>query len=181
MKAVMLEVPEALLQERRRLGHDRFDEMWEGVLHMVPPPAMWHQGFGTQLIAVLKPLAEARGLRAFYEIGFFRRSDDYRQPDHAYARPEQVTERGIEGPVPLVIEIRSPRDETDEKVPWYLAQGVAEVLTIDPFTRVFEVHRADGVQRGRVELASVGVTLETVETADGPRLRLTWEGGSADV
>lgn len=34
----MLEVPEGLLAERARLGHDRFDEMWEGVLHMVPPP-----------------------------------------------------------------------------------------------------------------------------------------------
>ena len=36
MRAVLLEVPEAMLDERRRLGHDGRDEMWDGVLHMVP-------------------------------------------------------------------------------------------------------------------------------------------------
>jgi len=35
----MLEAPEELLAERRRKGHDRFDEVWEGVLHMLPPPS----------------------------------------------------------------------------------------------------------------------------------------------
>ena len=39
MRAVMLDVPESLLDERRRLGLDVFDEVWEGVLHMVPPPS----------------------------------------------------------------------------------------------------------------------------------------------
>ncbi|MBA3983821.1 MAG: hypothetical protein H0X61_09880 [Acidimicrobiia bacterium] len=39
MRAVMLDVPVALLAERQRLGHDLFDEMWEGELHMVPHPA----------------------------------------------------------------------------------------------------------------------------------------------
>lgn len=33
-----MEVPEAMLAERRRLGLDRRDEMWNRVLHMVPPP-----------------------------------------------------------------------------------------------------------------------------------------------
>src|SRR5689334_20859173 len=43
VKAVMLEVDPSLLEQRRRLGLDRFDEMWEGVLHMTPSPANEHQ------------------------------------------------------------------------------------------------------------------------------------------
>jgi hypothetical protein len=35
----MLDVPGSLLDERRRLGLDVVDEVWEGVLHMVPPPS----------------------------------------------------------------------------------------------------------------------------------------------
>jgi hypothetical protein len=34
----MLEVPQAMLDERQRLGLDGRDEMWDGELHMVPPP-----------------------------------------------------------------------------------------------------------------------------------------------
>jgi len=34
----MLEVDPALLEQRRRLGLDHWDEMWEGVLHMAPDP-----------------------------------------------------------------------------------------------------------------------------------------------
>ena len=38
MRVLMLEAPQAMLDERRRLGHAVRDEMWDGVLHMVPPP-----------------------------------------------------------------------------------------------------------------------------------------------
>ena len=33
---------EALLERRRRLGQDLFDEVWEGVLHMNPAPSGRH-------------------------------------------------------------------------------------------------------------------------------------------
>ena len=45
----MLDVPESLLDERRRLGLDVFDEVWEGVLHMVPPPSGEHQRLELEL------------------------------------------------------------------------------------------------------------------------------------
>jgi hypothetical protein len=38
MRVVWLEAPGGLLEERRRLGLDIRDEMWDGVLHVVPPP-----------------------------------------------------------------------------------------------------------------------------------------------
>jgi hypothetical protein len=43
MKAVMSEVPADLLAWRKRTGADRWDEMWEGVLHMPPMPNLEHQ------------------------------------------------------------------------------------------------------------------------------------------
>ena len=174
----MLEVPQDLLEERRRLGHDRHDEMWDGVLHMVPPALSWHYQFGTALLLAIGPLARRRGLVPFQEVGFYRHENDYRQPDLAFARPENVTVRGIEGDVPLVVENRSKHDETDEKVPWYLAQGAAEVLVIDPHTRVVELFTAAGRQTAPVVLQTLGVTLEVVE---GPKLLLTWEEGSAEI
>ena len=36
MKALMAEVPSDLVETRRRIGADRWDEIWDGVLHMPP-------------------------------------------------------------------------------------------------------------------------------------------------
>ncbi|CAN5317877.1 hypothetical protein BH20ACT3_BH20ACT3_03080 [soil metagenome] len=77
MRAVMLDVPAALLAERRVLGHDRFDEMWEGELHMVPPPTEEHQRIGTLLVGAVLSDVKAAGLHIRYETGLFgdRRSE----------------------------------------------------------------------------------------------------------
>jgi len=106
MRAVLLEVPEAMLDERRRLGADKRDEMWDGVLHMVPPAGGPHQEFAGELFLVLAPLAKRRGLRPYYETGLFRADKNYRVPDQLYCRPEHESERGAEG-AELVVEIRS--------------------------------------------------------------------------
>jgi len=63
VKAVLLEVDPSLLEQRRRLGLDRWDEMWEGVLHMSPAPAREHQRILTELLVFLVTLLRrtARG------------------------------------------------------------------------------------------------------------------------
>lgn len=58
----MVNVPDSLLAERRRTGVDLFDEMWEGLLHVVPAPSAAHQRLNAELMMVLGPLAKARGL-----------------------------------------------------------------------------------------------------------------------
>jgi Uma2 family endonuclease len=101
-----------------------------------------------------------------------------------YARPEQVSERGVEGAVPLVVEIRSPGDETDLKLPWYAGPGVAEVLVIDPATRaveLFVLHSGELVPAaatGGVEVSAVGARLRP---ATGPVLVVKWDGGSVGL
>ena len=44
---------EALLERRRRLGQDLFDEVWEGVLHMNPAPSADTDGSSAQLRRIL--------------------------------------------------------------------------------------------------------------------------------
>ena len=83
----------------------------------------------------------------------------------------------------LVVEILSPGDESYDKLDWYAAGGVDEVLVVDPDTRRAEVFARRGSRMVLVEsspgrLDSLGVELET---AEGPKLRLTWDGGAAEV
>jgi Uma2 family endonuclease len=183
MRAVMVNVPEALLAERRRTGVDRWDEVWEGVLHMVPPPSAAHQRLSAELLAVLVPLAKGRGLVGLVEAGLYRGDEDYRIPDQMYAQPDQLSDRGVEGGAPLVVEILSPGDESYDKLDWYAAGGVEEVLVIDPETRAAELFARRGgrmvlVESSPLRVAALGVELMVM---DGPRLRLSWPGGSAEV
>ncbi len=178
----MLEVPQALLDERRAKGLDKSDEMWEGELHMVPPPSERHQDVAWRLVRVLGPIAEARGLVVRYETGVFRPgvTNDWRVPDQVYARPELRSERGIEGRAELIVEILSPNDETYQKLDWYASVGVAEVLVVDPDTRRVELYANGDGRMERVEpvvIEALGVRAETVADT----LRLTWEGGAAEI
>ena len=176
----MLDVPESLLDERRRLGLDVFDEVWEGVLHMVPPPSGDHQRLGTRLVAVVLAAAERRGLVASHETGLFAADDDYRVPDIIASRPANCSRRGVDDTAELVVELRSPGDESYEKLPWYAARGVTELLIIDPPTRTFELYRNHGGapvsvvpdEDGGVALDTLKVRLLTVASVDGPRLRV---------
>ena len=179
----MLEVPQALLDERRRKGLDKSDEMWEGELHMVPPPSDRHQAVGMALLRALVALADARGLIARYDgTGLFRPGvdNDWRVPDLTFARPELASERGIEGAASLVVEILSPHDETYVKLDWYASVGVGEVLVVDPETsrvELFANREGRMVPVEPVVIECLGVRAETV---DG-KMRLTWDGGSADL
>ena len=176
MRAIMPVVLPDVLSWRKRRGLDRWDEMWDGELHMVPPANGPHQRFGTDLMRVLGPLIDERGLEASYETGFFRHEQDYRVPDWSVYRRDQASDRGSEG-AELVIEIRSPRDESMAKIPWYLAQGCREVLIVDRDSLAVELHTSDGVRTPAVSDV-LGCTFETIE---GPAVRITWDGGEATV
>jgi Uma2 family endonuclease len=178
----MLEVPQALLADRLWRGADRWDEMWDGELHMVPPPSERHQDVSFRLIRVLGSIAEERGLLARFETGLFRPGveNDYRVPDQLYATPALRSERGIEGAAELVVEILSPTDETYRKLDWYASVGVGEVLVVDPETRRVELFALRGGRMGPVTPVVIECLGVTAETVDGT-LRLTWDGGTADI
>ncbi len=185
MEGVLARVHPTLLERRSELGLDLFDEMWEGVLHMNPPPRRWHQELGARLLRVLATAADREGLCSFYETGMYAGPEDYRTPDHSYCRPEHRTDLGISR-AELVVEIRSPGDLSYEKLDWYVARGVAEVLVIEPDERTVGLFRAvDGRPTpvaadddGLIALATLDLRVGRADTADGSRLRVVEPDGS---
>jgi Uma2 family endonuclease len=186
MKVVMLQAPEELIEERRRKGLDRWDEMWEGVLHMVPPPTDWHQLFTSDLIFTIKQVAKPLGLLVSHDTGLYRpgTQKDYRVPDVLVNRPEHRT-TGRSEAAELVIEVLSPDDESRDKLPFYASLGVKEALLIDPNTRVVEAFTLQGGKLQPVKLTDrsfvSGVLGMTFKTLDGPKLLLRWQGGEATI
>ena len=154
MQVARTHVTDKELAERRSKGLDRWDEMWEGVLHMTPAPSLEHQRILDQLIVFLVRhlTATARGtlrsgINVFREEG---RKTDYRIPDLTFVaagREHVLQEDGVRGGGPdAVIEIRSPEDETYEKLPFYAALGVREVIVVDRDSKRPEIYRLAGPQ-----------------------------------
>lgn len=151
MRAVLSHISDQELAERRVCGLDRWDELWDGVLHMTPAPTVEHQRILDRLIGFLEPLlrnSERGTLRS--GINVFRASQDYRIPDLTFiasGRERFLLEDGVRGGGPdAVIEVRSPDDESYEKLPFYAAIGAREVVVIDRDTKRPEVFRLAGSQ-----------------------------------
>jgi Uma2 family endonuclease len=148
----MLEVDPSLLEQRRRLGLDRRDEMWEGVLHMTPAPANEHQRILDELLVFLVPLLRRTGTGTLRSgINVFDESsplESYRIPDLTFVaagREALFVEDGVRGGGPdAVIEVRSPNDESYEKLPFFAKLGVREVVIVDRDTKRVELFALDG-------------------------------------
>jgi len=160
---------DALKQRRRVSGLDRLDEVWEGVLHMVPAPSFAHAQIAQQLAEILGPPARAAGLTAaMHEFNLGESDDDYRIPDGGLLRP------GAGGvwlhTAALAVEIVSPGDETWQKLPFYAAHEVDEVLILDPEERAIHwLELTDGEYRlvERSGVIDLGPT-ELAERIDWP-------------
>lgn len=138
MKAVMPCVPPEILAWRKRTGADRWDEMWEGVLHMVPMPNREHQDLEGAMETYLRlHWARPRRSKVYHNINLASPGgwpNDYRIPDLVLLSPERFDidyNEYFEGAPDVIIEIRSPDDETYEKLGFYAALGVPEVWIVD--------------------------------------------------
>jgi Uma2 family endonuclease len=147
MKAVMSDVPKRVLDARARIGADRWDEMWEGVLHMPPAPNREHQDLALALGSWLRTYwAIPLGNRVHAQVNVASPGgwpDDYRIPDLVLLTADRFAidcNECIEGAPTVVIEIRSPGDETVEKMLFYARLGVPELWIIDRDTRVPQLH-----------------------------------------
>lgn len=138
---------DGLLERRARSGLDRLDEVWAGVLHMIPAPSLAHARIAQQLAELLGPVAREAGLEsAMHEFNLGDSERDFRVPDGALHRPGAV---GTWLPTAaLVVEILSPDDESWDKLPFYAAHDVDEVLIVDPMARTLHwLELADGQYR----------------------------------
>jgi Uma2 family endonuclease len=120
---------EALLERRRKLGLDGRDEVWEGVYHVVPAPSHRHSTLAAQVKRLLAPLAHAAGLEVSDDFNLGDSKDDFRVPDGGLHRPGAA--EMWHPTAALALEVLSPDDETWQKLPFYAAHRVDEVLIVD--------------------------------------------------
>ncbi len=121
-----------MIERRRALGHDRFDEVWEGEYHVAPAPHPWHGVLDQRVAVVFQASVEAAGLVMSGPCNLGE-PGDYRVPDRAVHRNVPAT-TWVPTAV-MVIEIVSPDDESWAKLVFYAARGVEEVVIVDPATR----------------------------------------------
>jgi Uma2 family endonuclease len=176
MKGVMPEVPQHVLDHRARTGANRWDEMWEGVLHMPPVPNREHQDVAKALIIWIQThWAAPLGNRVHGPINLASPGgwpSDYRIPDLVLLTPDRFGidhNEYFEGFPTVVVEIRSPGDETMDKMPFYARLGVPELWIIDRDTRRAELYvlresqyneRSPGPD-GWLHSAATGIRLRT--------------------
>jgi Uma2 family endonuclease len=92
-------------------------------------PSGKHGEVESQLHALLRPLAQAAGLRMRGQFNLGE-DGDYRVPDGGLHRDR--SDRVYYPSAALVIEVVSPGDESWGKLDFYAAHGVEELLIVDP-------------------------------------------------
>lgn len=195
MKAVMRPIPPDITAWRKRTGADRWDEVWEGVLHMNPAPSVAHMRLQGDLFRTLDAHVRKHGLGQLFltlnVAGPGQWPDNFRIPDILLVAPDQTSnlvDTHFEGGPRIVVELRSPDDETYEKLDFYARIGVSEVLVIDVATKRVEVFAKTGERMAIVRAGSegwyscegLGLELRTDDVATGPRLSLR-ETGAAET
>ena len=143
---------EQLKEQRRALGVDQHDEVWEGVYFVAPPADNQHQEFVAGLLFALYDVVDAAGLgTVFPGVNLAGTSEDwtydYRAPDVVVilaAGEAEDRQTHFRGAADFVVEITSPGDRTYEKIPFYSRQGVRELLIVNRQSWTLELYRNQG-------------------------------------
>jgi Uma2 family endonuclease len=141
-----------LIQERKRLGIDRYDEVWEGMYVMPSMPTNAHQKIVADLSDILTEVVKQPGLGEHFPRANVsdRRAGwktNYRVPDLVVVlRNSKAIDCGTHfmGGPDFLVEIESPGDDTEEKVPFYSKIGVRELLILHRDKRTLRLLRHDG-------------------------------------
>jgi Uma2 family endonuclease len=145
---------EQLIEERKRLGHDLYDEVWEGVYVMPTMPSLGHQDLVSGFTTIFRIIM---GKRARVQPGANVSDredwkDNFRVPDVVV-----VLENGraidrdtfwLGGPDFLV---ESPDDATEAKIPFYSQIRVEELLIVERDSRKLLLLRHNGKKLVNVE------------------------------
>jgi Uma2 family endonuclease len=149
----------------------------EGELVMSPSPKTSHQQILGSLYLILSRHLQEKpvGLVLLAPLDVFLGDVNVYQPDLIYVSNERrsfVTDRGIEGPPDLVVEILSPataRYDRGFKRKVYARTGVQELWLIDPETKLIQVYRL--TEDAETPVATLGANA-ILETALLPGLRV---------
>jgi Uma2 family endonuclease len=159
-----IDLSRRLIAERKRLGHDRFDEVWEGI-YVMNPLANWeHQELVGGLIQCLgSVIRDARLGQVLPGVNVSDRQQgwekNFRCPDVAvFLNDTKAVNCGafaFGGP-DFAVEIVSPGDRSREKRGFYAKVGTRELLIVDRKPWAIELYRLEGealVRAGKSTLA----------------------------
>ena len=152
-----------LIERRKKLGQDTYDEVWDGVYHVAATSGFGHGRLQLQLGVVLTGLAPP-GLIVGGPANIGSSEQDHRVPDLVVLR-EPAEDSVLWLPTAaMVVEVRSPGDETYAKFGFYHGQGVEEILVADPAARALQLFvREPAGQYLRIEDSAVlGVNLQEI-------------------
>src|SRR4051794_13470322 len=151
-------VEERLKAERAETGLDRYDEVWEGIYIMAPIADTEHLDLQTLLAAAFR---NAFGFNSPERVAtggnVSDREEDwthnYRIPDVIVVLPGSAARdcgsHWCGGP-DLCVEIASPGDRSRDKLDFYSAIGVRELLLVDRDPWQLELYRLAGGRLGLV-------------------------------
>lgn len=159
-------------------GSTRY-EIIDDELFVTPSPGARHQRVVKRILLALDGFVEAHELGEVFISPFdvLFAEGDYVEPDVLFVREDRarvVTERGIDGPPDLVVEVLSPSTEARDrgiKLERYRHYGVPEYWIVDPDARTLEVWRLSHGARDPQVVAD-GDTLLWQPLEDGPVLEL---------
>jgi Uma2 family endonuclease len=122
-------------------------EIIAGELFVTPAPALRHQRVVGRIMILLGGFVDAHGLGTVFPgpVDVLFAEGDYLEPDLVFvARGHEalLSDRGIEGPPDLVVEVLSPSTEARDrglKLDRYRRFGVGEYWIVDPDGRTVEV------------------------------------------
>jgi Uma2 family endonuclease len=148
-----------LLQERKRKGIDLYDEVWEGLYVIPSMPTLKHQELVHDLDTIFDEVVKRPGLGKIYPgVNVSDRGSDWKKN---YRIPDLVVilktggavshSTHIQGRPDFLVEIESPGDDSEEKVPFYGQLGVRELLLIHRDKRTWRLLRLEGQELVLVE------------------------------
>lgn len=133
-------------------------EIVQGDLYVTPSPSPMHQRISRRLQRQLEAYFHDRSIGEVFDapIDLILTNHDVLVPDLlVVSDPNLISQRGIEGPPLLIVEILSPstrRQDRGMKARRYAELGVEHYWIVDPEKKRVECHRSvDGVFRRVVE------------------------------
>lgn len=127
-------------------------EILDGELFVTPAPVPRHQGVSRNLLLILGRFVADHRLGTIYDapIDLILAQTTIAQPDLLFIRAGResiVTERAVEGPPDLVVEILSPstsRKDRTTKAGLYARFGIDHYWILDPNERTVELYELEG-------------------------------------
>jgi Uma2 family endonuclease len=163
-------------------GDGKRREIIADELVVTPAPRRAHQRVVMDLGTILNTFVRAHELGELYPgpVDVLFAEGDYLEPDLVFVlrgRHEVLTDRGVEGPPDLVVEVTSPSTEERDrgfKLERYRLYGVPEYWVVDPEARTIDVWRF-GEGTGEPLTLEADDFLRWAPMEGGPRLEVRVE------